>query len=195
MAVVLHHSKARGTDKLILLGIANHDGDGGAWPKVETLARYGNVSERQVQLSVRKLVTSGELVVERNQGGTRRTRGNSRPNLYRINVTCPITCDHTMQHRPRPYPRGAEALSFTTSSPVDLGVNPASPLGAGVNGASPLGVNPASPEPTEEPGHNSPDLSGTDRAREQPADPWVRARAVREARDAMRGWCSWPQES
>lgn len=179
MALVLHHSRARGTDKLVLLGIANHDGDGGAWPKVETLARYANVSERQVQISVRKLVNDGELIVERNQGGTHRTRGNSRPNLYRVTLSCPITCDHSVNHRPRPYPTPASALTFTTSSPVDIGANPASPLGVGVNPASPLGVKHTSPEPDMEPDHTSPSQSATERAR--------------EAREFLRGWCTWPR--
>lgn len=29
MAVALHHSKTQGATKLVLLGIANHEGDGG----------------------------------------------------------------------------------------------------------------------------------------------------------------------
>ena len=28
------------TDKLVLIGIANHDGDGGSWPSIATLAMY-----------------------------------------------------------------------------------------------------------------------------------------------------------
>ena len=38
MSLVLHHSVAQPTHKLILLGIANHQGDGGAWPSIETLS-------------------------------------------------------------------------------------------------------------------------------------------------------------
>ena len=87
MALVLNHSRARGTDKVVLLGIANHDGDGGAWPSLATLARYANVDERSVRRSIASLVALGELAVEVNAGGTGATRGDRRPNLYRILVT------------------------------------------------------------------------------------------------------------
>lgn len=128
IAVVLHHSKARGTDKLVLLGIANHAGDGGSFPKVETLAKYANVTERAVQTSIAKLVKTGELLVERNAGGTRRTRPDARPNLYTLLVQCPINCDRSTQHRLLAYPVAAERLTFTTSGqPVDNGVKQTSP--------------------------------------------------------------------
>lgn len=84
MSLVLNHSKARGTDKVVLLGIANHDGDGGAWPSLATLARYANVDERSVRRSIANLVALGELAVEYNGGGTGTTRSDRRPNLYRI---------------------------------------------------------------------------------------------------------------
>ena len=86
MAMVLHHSSATGTAKLVLLGIANHEGDGGAWPAVETLARYANADARTVQRAISALIAAGELEREVNQGGDRRTRGDRRTNLYRIRV-------------------------------------------------------------------------------------------------------------
>jgi len=99
MAVVLHHSKAGGTDKLVLLGIANHDGDGGAWPSVATLARYANVEPRQVKRSISRLVELGEVERERQAGGTRNMPDYTRPNLYQVKVTCPPECDRSPQHR------------------------------------------------------------------------------------------------
>jgi len=99
MAVVLHHSKAGGTDKLVLLGIANHDGDGGAWPSVATLARYANVEPRAVKRSINKLVELGEVERERQAGGTRNMPDYTRPNLYQVKVTCPAECDRSPQHR------------------------------------------------------------------------------------------------
>ena len=63
MTLVLHHSKASGVAQMILMGIANHQGDGGAWPSIATLAKYGKVSERRVQQIIRELEASGELVV------------------------------------------------------------------------------------------------------------------------------------
>ena len=61
MAIVLHHSPSSGTDKVILLGIANHDGDGGAWPSVATLAKYANIDKRGVQKVLARLEESGQI--------------------------------------------------------------------------------------------------------------------------------------
>jgi Helix-turn-helix domain len=99
MAMVLHHSRAKGTTKLVLLGIANHAGDGGAYPTVETLARYGNCDERTVQRAIDKLVSTGELQVQLQQGGDRDCPEHLRPNRYAVMVSCPPWCDHTSQHR------------------------------------------------------------------------------------------------
>lgn len=99
LALVLHHSKASGSDKVILLGIANHDGDGGAWPSIETLMKYGNITERSVQDCLRRLETLGEVRRTINGGGTRDQRGDRRPNRYDVLVTCPADCDRTSQHR------------------------------------------------------------------------------------------------
>lgn len=74
LSVVLNHSKARGTDKLVLLGIANHDGDGGAYPSIETLGRYANCSRTRVKQALRNLVQIGEVVVYERAGGSVQTR-------------------------------------------------------------------------------------------------------------------------
>ena len=99
MAVVLHHSQAGGTDKLVLLGIANHDGDGGAWPSIATLARYANVEPRAVKACIKRLVDRGEVTRDRQAGGTRNMPDYSRPNLYHLKVVCPPECDRSAQHR------------------------------------------------------------------------------------------------
>lgn len=99
MAVVLNHSSAVGTAKVVLLGIANHEGDGGSWPSVATLARYANADERTVQRAIEKLIEAGELSRHVSQGGDRRTRGDRRTNLYRVRVVCPVECDRSPQHR------------------------------------------------------------------------------------------------
>jgi hypothetical protein len=124
MALVLHHSRAKGTAKLVLVGIANHAGDGGAWPTVATLARYANVTERAVQLAIAKLVKLGELGVEYQTGGLAYLKDSERPNRYDVLVTCPQTCDHTMNHRNRDYPQARLPLSVV---PESERVNPASP--------------------------------------------------------------------
>jgi DNA-binding transcriptional regulator YhcF (GntR family) len=85
------------TQKLILIGIANHDGDGGAWPAIATLARYAEVSERTVQRALRDLDKAGVIDIIIGGGGTHRTREDRRPNRYVIHydgVTQHVTpCD------------------------------------------------------------------------------------------------------
>lgn len=99
MAIVLHHSPSSGTDKVVLLGIANHDGDGGAWPSVATLAKYANVTERNVQAAIKRLESSGQITRRIQQGGTMTMRNGQRPNQYILNIRCPETCDRTTAHR------------------------------------------------------------------------------------------------
>lgn len=71
-------------ERLVLVGIANHDGDGGAWPSIKTLAGYSCVSERAVQMTIASMRDKGWLIVHRNQGGTLHTRSDRRPNWYEI---------------------------------------------------------------------------------------------------------------
>lgn len=98
IAACLHHSKATGSDKLVLLGIANHDGDGGAWPSITTLAKYANISERSVQKCVDRLIELNEVKRHLNKGGNAETRGDRRPNRYEILVRCPNECDGSTRH-------------------------------------------------------------------------------------------------
>ena len=99
MAIVLHHSQARGSDKVVLIGVANHEGDGGAWPAVATLAKYANLSIRATQEALRRLELAGELATLRNGGGLASTPEYLRPNQYRVRLVCPPECDRTAQHR------------------------------------------------------------------------------------------------
>lgn len=101
MALALHHSKSKGTAKLVLLGIANHDGDGGAWPSVKTLAKYGGCDSRQVQRALKQLEQAGEIQRIIGAGGDENTRPDRRPNRYRILVSCPPSCDGTTKHKER----------------------------------------------------------------------------------------------
>jgi hypothetical protein len=88
MNLVLNHSKASGRAKLVLLGIANHFGDNGAWPSIETLARYANASERSVKRDIQELVELGELVVEVNSAPM---KSQYKTNLYWIKVEAGVT--------------------------------------------------------------------------------------------------------
>lgn len=99
MAIVLNHSRSTGTAKVVILGIASHDGDGGAWPSVATLARYANVEVRNVQRALKRLEELREIRIYVQDGGTSRTPDHTRPNRYEITLRCPPTCDGTSQHR------------------------------------------------------------------------------------------------
>lgn len=67
---VWERSRAEGTDRLVLLAIADsaNDDGGNAWPSVATLAGKAKVSERTVQRSIRALVLLGEVSVDQNAG-------------------------------------------------------------------------------------------------------------------------------
>jgi hypothetical protein len=102
IAIALHHSKAQGTAKLVLLGIANHDGDGGAWPSMGTLRKYaGGIDKRAVQRAVDRLEGLGEVRRIIQKGGDHSIADWERPNLYRFLLHCPSDCDRTSQHRTR----------------------------------------------------------------------------------------------
>lgn len=151
MALVLHHSRATDTAKLVLVGIANHSGDGGAWPTVATLAKYANTTERTVQRAIGRLVQLGELAVHVQAGGTRNLKDSQRPNRYDVLVACPQHCDRTANHRLRDLPNTQDALwitGVTSASPGDVSVT------RGATPASPGGATPASPKPSIEPSIN-----------------------------------------
>ena len=86
MVTVLNAGNLTPRRKLILLGIANHDGDGGSWPSISTLARYGCCSTRTVQRELHRLTEEGFVTIELQAGGSARTRADRRPNLYRLNI-------------------------------------------------------------------------------------------------------------
>ena len=85
---VLKLSRARGTERLILLILATHANpvSGEAWPSIATLATESMMGGRQVQALIRRLQVSGELSIE--QG-----RGRKNTNTYRV------TCMEKVQDR------------------------------------------------------------------------------------------------
>jgi hypothetical protein len=88
VSLVLNQSKATGRAKLVLLGIANHLGDQGAWPSIATLARYANASERSVKRDLQELVELGELKVELQNAPTNHQY---KTNLYWITIPAGVT--------------------------------------------------------------------------------------------------------
>jgi len=145
MAIALHHSRATGAAKLVLVGIANHDGDGGAWPSVATLAKYAGVTPRNVKKHIDALQELGEIERHVQQGGTRNTPDWGRPNLYRFLLRCPAGCDRTRSHRVVDNPQ--EGVSVATP-----GVGGDT---RGVSVATREGVSVATPEPSIEPPMNT----------------------------------------
>lgn len=111
ITAVLHHSQATGRAKLVLIGIANHLGDHGAWPSIDTLAKYSNASTRSVKRDIRELIELGELLVESQAAPV---GGQYRTNLYRILVQCPAECDGSFGHRLRGDRLGKNDVSGVT---------------------------------------------------------------------------------
>lgn len=99
------------TQRLILVGIANHDGDGGAWPSMATLARYAGVTVRAAQKAVATLVECGYITRHIQDGGTRSTPDHLRPNRYELHLT-PRPTGH-----PSPVPQDTPPLSHRTPEP------------------------------------------------------------------------------
>ena len=119
MAMALHHSKATGTVKVILLGIANHEGDGGAWPSLRTLAKYANVSRDRARKAVAQLERMGEIKRDVQAGGTHDMPEWERPNRYHVTIRCPYNCDGTTQHRSRDRAVEFDPPADMTSGQID----------------------------------------------------------------------------
>lgn len=91
MSWVWDNSTSEGTDRLVLLAIADscdHDGTN-AWPAIPTIAAKCRVSPRTVKRSIVSLEEAGEIVVERNMGGMVDHRPDRRPNRYRVTMSNP----------------------------------------------------------------------------------------------------------
>jgi len=100
MAAVLHHSKATGSTKLVLMGIAYHmgkDGLNGCWPAQGTLAEYANISVRQVQRALNTLVDIGELEVIVHGAWAKGSAAQT--NVYYLADLCPDMCDGSLNHK------------------------------------------------------------------------------------------------
>ena len=83
MQAVWQHSKADGRARLVLLAIADHQGEIGAWPSLATLAKMVNASERSVQRDIDYLQQIGELEVHYQQAPT---KNHYKSNLYFVRL-------------------------------------------------------------------------------------------------------------
>jgi hypothetical protein len=157
MAIVLHHSPSSGTDKVVLLGIANHDGDGGAWPSIATLAKYANVAERNVQSAIKRLEASGQITRHFQDGGTRAMRNGQRPNRYVINLRCPAECDRSTNHK---VPTGVPADRGDASITPDASITRRGD--AGITGTGDASITQTIHEPSPEPSDGAALRAATD---------------------------------
>jgi hypothetical protein len=90
MNAVWRESKSDGRARLVLLAIADHQGEIGAWPSIKRLAQMVNASERSVQRDIQYLQKIGELRVEVQNAPT---QGQYKSNRYW--VTLPSTAGMT----------------------------------------------------------------------------------------------------
>jgi len=84
MNAVWQHSKADGRARLVLLAIADHQGEMGAWPSIQRLSKMVNASERSVQRDIQYLQKIGELQVEVQKAPT---NGQYKANLYWVTLS------------------------------------------------------------------------------------------------------------
>ena len=121
LPLVLHHAEVPPAHKLVLMGIANHQRDGKAWPSVARLAFYAGIGERRTQEILRELEDMELITVKR-------AKGPKGLNVYAVTITCPEGCDRTPNHRQGVhYPTERGALSDTK------GVSPSSPEPVSIN--------------------------------------------------------------
>lgn len=83
MNSVWRESKSDGRARLVLLAIADHQGEIGAWPSIKRLAAMVNASERSVQRDIQYLQKIGELIVEFQNAPT---SGQYKSNRYWVNL-------------------------------------------------------------------------------------------------------------
>jgi hypothetical protein len=83
MNAVWEHSQSSGRARVVLLAIADHQGEIGAWPSIATLAKRANASERSVQRDIQELIELGELKVDLRDAPT---RGQYKANRYWVTL-------------------------------------------------------------------------------------------------------------
>jgi hypothetical protein len=83
MNAVWRHSQASDRKRLVLLAIADHQGEIGAWPSIATLAKMCNASERSVQRDIKELEFMGELIIETQNAPV---KSQYKSNLYWVNL-------------------------------------------------------------------------------------------------------------
>lgn len=120
MSWVWDHSPTTGSDRLVLLAIADsadHDGTN-AWPSVATIGKKTRLSEATVHRCIGRLKKDGAITVEPQAGGTAAMRADRRPNLYGVVMATGSQSDT---------PDGVSPGAATGSHPARDGVSPVTP--------------------------------------------------------------------
>ena len=129
---VLEQSPARGTDRLVLLSLANHAHPDGshAWPAVATIAREAGVSERSAQRALRSLEELGAIEPD-GRAPDERLRPDRRPVMYRVLMPRGDTADTPLVSDgvTTTAPRGDTGVTQTVIEPSVE--NPLPPEGGG----------------------------------------------------------------
>ena len=89
---VLEHSRATGTDRLVLVILAEYADDQKCvcWPSVATIAKEAKVRARAAEAALCALQETGEIEVEIHGARYPKTRRQYRPNLYRVTVAASL---------------------------------------------------------------------------------------------------------
>jgi len=102
MGWVLDHSPAKGTERLVLLSLANHAGKsptGDAWeayPGIDTIQREARLDRRRTaQEALSRCIANGHIERAVNGAPDGRIPANRRPNLYRILLAQGVPCGVT----------------------------------------------------------------------------------------------------
>ena len=181
MAWVLEHeATTTGTDRLVLLALANHANDNGeAWPSIDTIAREAGVQRRQtVKDALARLVAAGLIEREINGAPDHRLRADRRPNLYRLTgarLTAPRGGTGAREASPGDEPTGAR---FTASRGHASRSN-------GGTGNEPLTVTEPSSEPPPPTRSNNTDCTPADPAAPVVVDQPTTLRAIRLVAEAQ----------
>lgn len=154
MTDVFYESEALGTDRLVLLALADHANDEcwSGWPSVSRLALKARVSERTVQRCLRRLLDGGHIAVVPEDEDDRDRKARYRTTRYRV----------LQPWRERPGPQGCQSVtpaSTTRERPGRQGRHSVTPAATtrsrgDISGFS--GVTPVTPEPRTQPSGKTP---------------------------------------
>lgn len=103
--------------KLVLIVVAKHDGDGGCWASVSTIAAETGLSERTVQRALADLHAAGVLGRDERRG---------RSTVYRVILDNLRTCD--TPDTQSPHPRSSDTPPPSQSHPTPVTESPESVL-------------------------------------------------------------------